>query len=345
MLALCIARAVVAQQCDDGLQCTTGDTCELGVCKGQTVACPDDGNPCTIEQCDPDSGNCVTTARDCDDLDPCTTDSCNPSSGCVYADAPEGTDCTSPADACVAEAKCAAGECRRTPKPEGSPCLPELPCEHKCASFGGQSFCIPTGTDDGEPCTDIFSKCTTGDQCQSGSCIGEFITCDDSDPCTIDSCDPEEGCRSLSRQLSCNDGQLCTTDRCDSQLGCVHEERPDGAGCDDGKECTTTDECRNGICVGLAPGLSTPTVTPTSPEPCAGDCNRDRLVTIAELITGVRIELGQQLLDQCPTLDARADGTVEIDELVRAVANALNGCGAGTPSATRRPTRTPGRPA
>ena len=36
--------------CDDGLTCTTYDTCDLGTCKGQALPC-DDGNDCTLDGC------------------------------------------------------------------------------------------------------------------------------------------------------------------------------------------------------------------------------------------------------------------------------------------------------
>jgi hypothetical protein len=60
---------------------------------------------------------------------------------------------------------------------------------------------------------------------------------------------------------------------------------------------------------------------------CVGDCNSDSVVTVSELIIGVNIALGRQLLSQCPKFDSSNDGAVEVDELVLAVNNALAGCG------------------
>src|SRR5262245_53868501 len=47
------------------------------------AAC-DDGNPCTTDTCDTESGTCVYTAVVCNDHDGCTTDVCDPAAGgCV----------------------------------------------------------------------------------------------------------------------------------------------------------------------------------------------------------------------------------------------------------------------
>jgi ELWxxDGT repeat protein len=59
---------------------------------------------------------------------------------------------------------------------------------------------------------------------------------------------------------------------------------------------------------------------------CTGDCNDDAVVTINELIQGVRIALGEAPVAGCTAIDANGDGRVTIDELVRAVQAALTGC-------------------
>jgi putative iron-regulated protein len=57
---------------------------------------------------------------------------------------------------------------------------------------------------------------------------------------------------------------------------------------------------------------------------CAGDCDGNGEVSIAELITGVNMALG--MAGECSALDADDSGEIEINELVMAVASALNGC-------------------
>ncbi len=56
---------------------------------------------------------------------------------------------------------------------------------------------------------------------------------------------------------------------------------------------------------------------------CIGDCSADGVVRVNELIVGVRINLGQAAADTCASLDANGNGTVEVNELIRAVNEAL----------------------
>ena len=71
----------------------------------------------------------------------------------------------------------------------------------------------------------------------------------------------------------------------------------------------------------------TPTPSPTRPASCVGDCDGDGTVSVAELVRGVNIALGISSVEICPAFDAGGDRMVGIDELVRATANALSGCG------------------
>jgi len=48
--------------------------------------------------------------------------------------------------------------------------------------------------------------------------------------------------------LDCDDGNPCTTESCDPDLGCVYAN-DDGAVCSDGDPCTTSDVCSGGQCV------------------------------------------------------------------------------------------------
>jgi hypothetical protein len=63
-----------------------------------------------------------------------------------------------------------------------------------------------------------------------------------------------------------------------------------------------------------------------APGQCPGDCNRDRVVSIDELVRGVGIALGGPGIEGCDSLDRNGDGTVSVDELVVAVGHALVGC-------------------
>jgi len=76
---------------------------------------------------------------------------------------------------------------------------------------------------------------------------------------------------------------------------------------------------------------------PAPAQSCAGDCDGDGQVTIAELVRGVRIALGELPVEECDGLDGDGDGTVNVAELIRAVRAALEICIADTPTPTVTP--------
>ena len=143
---VCYASLLTGPSCDDEDACTLFTTCDEGVCGGGLLSgCIDDGDPCTIAECDPETG-CATMAladgtscddddactvdetcgadgcgggwpADCDDDNPCTDDTCDPDDGCVHSElgdvpCPDGTCieglCTEPAPG--APALCIANE-------------------------------------------------------------------------------------------------------------------------------------------------------------------------------------------------------------------------------------------
>jgi hypothetical protein len=61
---------------------------------------------------------------------------------------------------------------------------------------------------------------------------------------------------------------------------------------------------------------------------CPGDCNGDNQVTVAELVLGASIALGNTSPGQCSALDADRNGQVTVNEVMAATGAALNGCGA-----------------
>jgi len=70
---------------------------------------------------------------------------------------------------------------------------------------------------------------------------------------------------------------------------------------------------------------ATPTVSPTSASGFAGDCDGNGQISVAELILGVRIALGEAPLADCPSFDLNSDRSVSVAELVQAVDKALAG--------------------
>jgi len=144
--------------CDDRNACTARDTCSGGACLG-TVVSPDDQNPCSDDACDPALGVINLPNRlPCTDGNACTL-------GDVCADA-----------ACV-------------PGPTPLACDDLNGCsDDACLPASGCAF-----TDHDRPCSDA-SRCTAGDVCQGGACVGAVVDCDDDNACTTDACAPATGC-------------------------------------------------------------------------------------------------------------------------------------------------------
>jgi len=63
-------------------------------------------------------------------------------------------------------------------------------------------------------------------------------------------------------------------------------------------------------------------VDATAPPLGRGDCNRDGVVGVDEVVRAVTIALGQFDVSSCPSLDVNVDGAVTIDEIIRAIARA-----------------------
>jgi cysteine-rich repeat protein len=324
-----------AGSCDDGNPCTVNDSCDEGNCVSGPAPDCDDDNVCTDDKCDDglcvhspniedcDDGNACTeddlcaqgkciagTPLNCDDTDICTTDSCAPGAGCQYAT--NSLPCDDD-DACTSLDKCNLGQCQGNGIVncnDGNPCT-----DDSCSPDTG---CVYTNNQD-----DCFDNdvCTTGDTCTDGSCTPtDWLNCDDSNPCTDDSCDSKIGCIHTPNSDSCDDANACTdgdkcnsgqcvggpppacddsnpctSDSCSPDSGCVyvHNEVP----CDDGEVCTINDKCSNGLCVGG--------------ETLA--CNDDNICTDDACIPGQGCQFVTNLVDcddddACTTVDVCAAG-------------------------------------
>jgi hypothetical protein len=113
----------------------------------------------------------------------------------------------------------------------------------------GAGLCIgsPKNCDDSLPCT--IDTCNPGD----GACVNTSMTgapCDDGDECTLgDRCQADGTCDGTPKD--CSDGNECTIDTCDPPTGICTNTPDTGRGCDDGDACTLTDTCQSdGTCVG-----------------------------------------------------------------------------------------------
>jgi hypothetical protein len=95
--------------------------------------------------------------------------------------------------------------------------------------------------------------CTVGDHCEAGVCVGNPVLCDDSNPCTDDSCDGLGGCKFQANSAGCDDGDPCTVaDSCKNQVcggvavSCDCQADEDCAALEDGDLCNGTLVCAKG---------------------------------------------------------------------------------------------------
>ena len=293
-LGECVNETLDGVECDDADACTEGDACVQGACLGGAIDC-DDGNACTNDTCDPLAGcvnsfnnapcddNNVCTDNDscvqgmciggpfvlCDDNNLCTSDGCNPQSGCIHQ--PLSMVLCNDNDVCTLNDTCVNGVCEGTGQmacDDGNDCTSD-----SCNALQGCAHEPLTG-----PVCDDGSLCTMEDACVDGTCTGSPINCADIDPCTLDLCDPNQGCFQApvpndppvscddgspcllvdtcvngecvgSDPVECNDGNLCTDDYCDEDTGDCEASNND-APCDDNNPCTQSDTCGNGFCLG-----------------------------------------------------------------------------------------------
>ncbi len=228
--------------CSDKNACNGIEVCQSGQCKpGKPLVCRDDKNPCTAERCDANLG-------------------------CVATNVADGTKCSITANCGAAGQQCKAGKCVATTKKcdDGKPCTNDI-----CNSNGS---CKYTNVAAGTSCGDM-DVCNGEEVCNSsGTCgTGTPVTCqDDGNPCTVESCDVDNGCASTPGNEGgacslpggaagqcaegacvnqCDDGNPCTTDTFQGGA-CVFTNNTNA--CDDGVKCTTGDVCSAGVCKGTA---------------------------------------------------------------------------------------------
>ena len=235
---------------DDGCDgscgsCTDSQTCVNGTC--QDICVPDcAGKNCGNDGCDGSCGTCTGT-------DSCIDGKCVP---CIpdCADKDCGDDgCDGTCGSCSCGEVCQSGSCVFTA------------CQgNECGSDGCGGTC-GSCLDDGNPCT--LESCLAG-QCHVNDLDGP--SCDDGNACTLtDTCD-HGTCQGGAPVVCTAKGPCHEVGICNPSTGlCSDPIKPDGSACDDGSDCTQSDGCHAGICVGGSP------VVCTALDPChqIGTCN------------------------------------------------------------------------
>ncbi len=208
---------------DDGAACAGEIECHEGTCRarpGSTVSCTPSG-PCVRSFCVPEDGSCreqpVAAGMGCDDGDTCTTaDACDGRGSCRGRPLPcdDGLFCNG-LETCAPGLGCRPGSppkiedevtCTVDLCDEWADAVLHLPNVAACNDNNActDDACDPTAAGaeaDGcvhghgtAPCSD-GDRCTFPDSCAGGLCrAGASVDCDDSSPCTQDSCDPALGC-------------------------------------------------------------------------------------------------------------------------------------------------------
>ena len=321
--------------CNDDNACTTGDTCQDGVCKG--------GNPivCTpLDQChvagtcDPATGQCSNPPADfgtaCNDNNACTTgDHCvggvctGTPTICQPVDDPAG---------CWNQPTCdpATGTCTQpTPKPKGTPCDDGNLCTVN-------DVCDGAGTCAGTPKNCGLTVGTCPQKCDpaTGSCVagqdGDPCTPNDIAPCVTGVCQGG-GCAAVPAQAGTSCVALTINPNpcafkagiCDDRGNCLDVPVPDGTACTGVQvgECQIP-VCKNGACVATNVPNGTACGDVLDNECDRNSCQAGACTNVSRL--GARC---QELLHGCQVFTCQAGGCLNSG------ANDCNlsvACGTGT---------------
>lgn len=255
----CVSAPTTAP-CNDGDGCSGPDQCQNGLCQpgANLCSCKSDDECAAVAAadkckgmwyCDVGNNSCKydgTKVPPCagDPKKPCLVTACNPTSGqCSTANLPENSPCDDGLYCSVLD-RCLQGQCSG----DDNPCSDGLACTSDSCDESAPTTseaCKHDGSAvDKLPCDD-GSLCTSEELCTGGYCVGKPSTCDDKNPCTIDSCDKGLGCTYLAAEKgeSCDDGNACTGDP--SKAGQVQDGCNGFGKCSGGaaKNCTSDNPC------------------------------------------------------------------------------------------------------
>ena len=284
--------AADGKSCDDGLYCKESSTCSAGKCgNGTAIVCHESPDiVCTADTCDESKAECSHDGASCgceidtdcpDTGDACTVNKCDPSTRACKTEArADGTAC-SDGNECTQKDVCKSGSCAGS-DPVVCAALDQCHVAGKCDT--GTGVCTDPKEQDGVVCDDS-NACTQTDTCQGGSCSGrDPVVCAALDQCHVaGKCDKTTGvCTDplAGDGTGCDDADACTqTDACKSgscvgkdpvvcaaldqchEAGtcntstgvCTDPNASNGTVCNDGNECTQKDACVSGSCAGSDP--------------------------------------------------------------------------------------------
>ncbi|HUU00787.1 MAG TPA: YCF48-related protein [Myxococcota bacterium] len=247
--------------CDDGLFCNGVDTCSGGVCNHAGDPCL--GGPECVNVCDDVADNCnVVAGVACtDDGNVCTDDQCDGTGTCGH---PANSASCDDGLFCNGVDSCSGGTCSLH---VGDPCLAGPECDNVCDDAADNCH-VTSGvvcTDDGNVCTDDqcdgtgtcghpanSAPCDDGlycngvDTCSGGACNHAGDPCLGGPECNNVCDDVADNCQVSAGTACGDDGNVCTDDQCDGTGACAHPVN--SAPCDDGLFCNGADTCSGGVC-------------------------------------------------------------------------------------------------
>ncbi len=208
-------------------------------------ACGDDGGSPTPTTDAGDTADGGVDMPDAGEGDAGEADAARPVEAC-HEDSTLGELCRSDAQCndlcfCNGSERCQGGVCVRGEAPcdDGVECTADV-CDE--ATLSCESSADDASCDDGNPCTGV-EVCDA----EVGCLVGLPMNCSDGDSCTIDMCDPTEGCMNILRDL---DGDGYADARCEGGTDCNDDPR-DGVSVHPG----AAEVCDNGVddnCDGVA---------------------------------------------------------------------------------------------
>lgn len=214
---------------------------------------------------------------------PCDTYTCDSNSTCVRSGAaPDTTPCDL-ADKPCRQATCVAGTCTETglDKPVDSTCQPAPPNGNRdcstgvCTLVSGTLSCqtsAPVSIREGESCNK-FDNCTIDTTCQAGQCVGTVRDCFpyiqrvyQNGSLFVEDCWQNTECKTISptyngdrcQELIVSSIPNCNAANLPPNTLCLQPFNPQNPSpCDDGNNCTTSDQCGGGRCLSLVRNCST----------------------------------------------------------------------------------------
>jgi len=211
------------------------------LCEGKELDCPDDDNPCTEDECNPDTGECgiPRSESSCDDGVYCNgADTCEAGECTVHEGNPCGGTCNEAGEYCECATK---ADCPADELGEWSECNYASECveattrnrtvtKYSCNGVGKCVAAAPiiesepcTRETDGLACLDDKNRCNGTEKCKNGGCVANGV-----DPCAGNAPKPycygsDEMCR------ACKTTGITLTGK--PQVGCA-----------------ATDYCCGGVC-------------------------------------------------------------------------------------------------